>query len=1048
MKKIISAGVFLLLIIVQVNAQFEQKSIKNPKAEMREDISDVLKTEFLHNTNHNIQENDTKYRINANIGFDYQKPDHFVVLKKSTQDHFIWMRGTVDQNKAAPISSRSMEWIEIANKTLELAGEGTEWTITKVWTDQLGEEHVRLEQMYVGVPVYGAEIILHTDHGQLKMMNGKLVPDEVFSSNRTAQLTLESAETLVKNDLSSYRENAFDFNGLDLPVDVKQVDTRLVYYPKSEGEYDLTYHVKIYANAAERYEYIVDAVNGEIIEHFSTICNMTHTHGSTCEHNHNVESNNSAVTNSNADDNSIMDGPVVGDALDLAGISRELNTYQISNTYFMIDASREMFNTSSSTLPDDPRGAIWTIDLNNTSPVNDNSLYTHIVSGDNKWSTSPEGVSAHYNAGMAYDYFRNTFNRNAITGTGQSIISFINVTDPDENSLGNAFWNGIGIYYGNGDDLFESLGRGLDVAGHEMSHGVIESTANLEYRNESGAMNEAFADIFGAMIDRDDWQIGEEVVKTSAFPSGALRDMSDPHNGAATGDFQRGWQPSHYDERYIGGEDNGGVHINSGIINNAFYRLAQKQNRSVAEQVFYRALTTYLTRSSDFDELRFAAVQSAQDLYGSAAANDVREAFNEVGITDESEMEEVVEYEVNPGSDLLLVSDQDLEGLYLFDLQTGQAIFNPFTQTPVLSKPSITDDGSRILYVGQDNHVHVIDIDWSVSPPAYADNIITNYPEWRNAVISKDGRFIALLENVVSNRIIAIDLLNGDGNEFFLYNPTYSSGITTGEVQFADVLEFDHTSGSIMYDAFNEVQGSSGTLQFWDIGFIEIWNHEFDTWALGDIQKLFTNIPEGLNIANPTFSKNSPNIIALDIFDGFDFEILGVDLETQEIGSIIPTAGLSYPSFSNDDRFLVFDLELLGYSDLGILELNDDKISRVINSDQIILTSARWGNWFGNGTRILSSNESVLIDDSGFVVYPNPTSDEIQIKLDLDLSKNNNTKLTVFNSKGQRIWSQSTRNLANNILKINVADWAEGTYYISIQTEAKQYVRSFVKSGF
>lgn len=76
-----------------------------------------------------------------------------------------------------------------------------------------------------------------------------------------------------------------------------------------------------------------------------------------------------------------------------------------------------------------------------------------------------------------------------------------------------------------------------------MTHGVVQNTANLEYQGESGALNESFADVFGVLIDRDDWLIGEDVVKPAAFPSGALRSMQDPHNGASTNDFNRGWQP-------------------------------------------------------------------------------------------------------------------------------------------------------------------------------------------------------------------------------------------------------------------------------------------------------------------------------------------------------------------------------------------------------------------------------------------------------------------------------------------------------------------------
>ena len=105
-----------------------------------------------------------------------------------------------------------------------------------------------------------------------------------------------------------------------------------------------------------------------------------------------------------------------------------------------------------------------------------------------------------------------------------------------------------------------------------MTHGVVEKTANLEYQDESGALNESFADVFGAMIDRDDWKMGEDVMQPGVNPNNALRDLQDPHNGVSSNSSW--WQPKHTDEQYTQSDDNGGVHINSGIPNHAFYLFA------------------------------------------------------------------------------------------------------------------------------------------------------------------------------------------------------------------------------------------------------------------------------------------------------------------------------------------------------------------------------------------------------------------------------------------------------------------------------------------
>ena len=239
---------------------------------------------------------------------------------------------------------------------------------------------------------------------------------------------------------------------------------------------------------------------------------------------------------------------------------------------------------------------IWTIDGNGGTPARQSSFNPlHVTSTNNTWGDR-RAVSAHFNGEEAYNYFRATHNRNSVNAQGGNITSFYNIAEEDGSDMDNAFWNGAHIYYGNGAQAFtSSLAKSLDVAGHEMSHGVVQTTANLRYQGESGALNESFADVFAAMIDRDDWQIGEDIVNPQIFRSGALRDLSDPRNGGNSLN-DNGYQPDHYDIRFTGSQDNGGVHINSGIPNRAFFLFATNSavGKDRAEQVFYRALDNYL----------------------------------------------------------------------------------------------------------------------------------------------------------------------------------------------------------------------------------------------------------------------------------------------------------------------------------------------------------------------------------------------------------------------------------------------------------------------
>ncbi|MCB0574365.1 MAG: M4 family metallopeptidase, partial [Saprospiraceae bacterium] len=331
----------------------------------------------------------------------------------------------------------------------------------------------------------------------------------------------------------------------------------------------------------------------------------------------------------------------------------------------------------------------------------------------------------------------------SIDGVGGNILAFVNVSESNGASMENAYWNGAAMWYGKGGSTFQELARGLDVGGHEMTHGVVEKTANLVYQSESGALNESFADIFGAMIDRDDWQIGEDVMQPGT--NAALRSLQDPHNGVSSN--SPWWQPKHVNEQYNGSQDNGGVHINSGIPNHAFYLFAIQASvgKDKAEQVFYKALRDYLVKSSKFVDLRIAVLQAANELYGSAVANAAASAFDQVGILGSSPGGNYLgQLQVNPGDDYILCVSNDYKNL---DLAIGNGtVLGTIYNQGLKSRPSITDNGSQIVFVNAAGHIITVDMVYTqtdiiptVNPP------ISAAPVWRNAAISKDGRFVASL---------------------------------------------------------------------------------------------------------------------------------------------------------------------------------------------------------------------------------------------------------------------------------------------------------------
>lgn len=287
-------------------------------------------------------------------------------------------------------------------------------------------------------------------------------------------------------------------------------------------------------------------------------------------------------------------------------------------------------NNQSSCQLEDKKRKIYTYDAENNE-YSSNQLPGKIITSSNTTFHDPAGVDAHAYAAKVYDYFYTKFKRKSYDNQGASIISSVHVGE----RWNNAAWNGKQMLYGDGDDdTFINLAGALDVIGHEITHAVTEKTANLQYFGESGALNESISDIFGATIEAKNWLIGEDVY-TPNIAGDALRSMSDPTDYA---------QPDHYRDLYIGMEDNGGVHINSGINNKAAYLIAvggthdNIQVKGIGKdkmaKIYYHALTKYLTSSAQFSQMRRAVIHSTQDLYG-ANSNEVKtvtKAYDAIGV--------------------------------------------------------------------------------------------------------------------------------------------------------------------------------------------------------------------------------------------------------------------------------------------------------------------------------------------------------------------------------------------------------------------------------
>ncbi len=233
---------------------------------------------------------------------------------------------------------------------------------------------------------------------------------------------------------------------------------------------------------------------------------------------------------------------------------------------------------------------------------------------DDKDSADKDVNIVFNNSGIVRDYFKNQLGWNSIDGTGIDIILNVHYMI----KYNNAFWDGEQMTFGDGDGVnFSGFAAALDVTGHELAHGVIQYTAGLAYKGQSGAINEHFADVFGIAIDQwhnkqtaetADWTMGKGCM-TGKFKGKAIRSMKSPGDTSVVIMAQ----PDHMSKIFKGTSDNGGVHINSGILNKAFYLVSMNIGTQEAALLWFEALKL-LKPTSKFKDLYKALTIAALSL--------------------------------------------------------------------------------------------------------------------------------------------------------------------------------------------------------------------------------------------------------------------------------------------------------------------------------------------------------------------------------------------------------------------------------------------------
>jgi len=747
---------------------------------------------------------------------------------------------------------------------LRISNPDEELMLSRYEKDRLGRRHLRYSQRYRGLPVWPAELKVHLDQkGDVDLINGAFVATPRRLVTKPVWSAAEAVERARLEMVGGEKAAAGD------PL--------LIVYAPGDRIPRLAWKVELSVSVVSNWFVMIDALNGNTLEAY----------------------------------NRVPTENVSGSGVDLFGQTRQLNVWQDNNRYHLVDTTKQMYVPSSSILdPGTTKGTIMVLDMANTEVSQDGNLqYTHVTSQNPASGWLKEGVSLAYCLSEIYDYILERHNRNSYDGKGDRYLAFVRRGQNWDNACWSPGFNAM--FYGDA----KPYAAALDVVAHELTHGVTSATCNLVYRDQQGALNEAFSDIFGAMVEArtdgsTDWIHGTVY--------GGDRSMRDPASFEITQNSGY-YYPTRMSEFYNRNhpllqqfveQDYGGVHVNNMIVSHAFYLLAEGLNGAIglrdAERIFHRAQTVHLVSSSQFIDARLACIVSAEELFGvgSAQALKTAEAFDEVEIFDDAGTVDPPPVPPVGGADsaVFVYFDPDWWGYYLGGYEEAFGGANPLSCYQVSQqRASVTGDGSLAFFVNTANDACFV----STDPTSTACEECLGFPgEISSVAMSPDGQvygFVLLDEQGErSDSITVIDLRPGRENRTFeLVTPTDAGYLSA--VEYADSMDFTSDNRRLVYDAYNVLNQQGGTeIGVWSIYAIDLETEQTLTLTTPTVE---------VDMGYPTLSQTTNHLIALDKMDTSTgvSTIIAFNLvtgESAEAGTVQGTWGV--PGYTGDDMAIVY----------------------------------------------------------------------------------------------------------------------------------------------